>query len=61
MHGKDFVLVLASFVRPYVGVSQLAHPEVVARMLACCIDHDEIASLDLFEGLNSLAATGSAS
>lgn len=60
MHGKDFVLVLAWFVRPYVGVSQLAHPEVVARMLACCIDRDEAASLGLFEGLSQLTATDSA-
>jgi hypothetical protein len=61
MHGKDFIHLLAWFVRPYVGVSQLAHTEVVARMLACCIDRSEIQSLSLFKRLTRFATTGTES
>ncbi len=56
MHGKDFILMLSWFVRPYVG-NQLAHTEVVARMLACCVDRAGFASLGLFKALTHLSIT----
>jgi len=45
MNGHDLVKLLAWIVRPFAGRHrELASEEVVARMLACCVERDEVTS-----------------
>ncbi len=61
MHGKDFINILAWYVRPYVGVTFLAHIEVVARMLACCVDRQALVLYPVLAEFVKLGGKGSIS
>src|SRR5258708_29549244 len=59
MHGKDFINILAWYVRTYVGVTFLAHIEVVARMLACCVDRQALVLYPVLAEFVKLGGKGS--
>lgn len=56
VHGHDFIELLSWYIRPHVREKQLAHSEVVARMLACCYEMAEAFGHPLLQELSELVS-----
>jgi hypothetical protein len=59
IHGHDLTKMIAWYVRPHVATNQLAHPEVVSRMLACCCERQKMLEHTMLETLAKIAGSTS--